>query len=113
MVTEDMHQQGSFSEATISNVSPESRRNEYRNLLNVSPNLVVGVDYNGVTRFIFTSSESSAIDRGWAKGIQFVPDGARMIGTRKDSLDKPGKLAAGVYLREIEPRWFIFYQRDE
>jgi hypothetical protein len=113
MATEDMHQQGSFTLATISDVLAESRRDKYRNLLNISPNLLVGIDYDGTTRFIFGKSDGLAIGPGWAKGIQFVPDGARLKETRTDSLDESGKLAAGVYLRKIEPQWFIFYQRDE
>jgi hypothetical protein len=113
MATEDMHQQGSVTQASISDALPESRRNEYKKLLNLWPNLVVGIDYDGTTRFIFGRSEGPAIGPGWAKGIQFVPSGARFIGTRTAHLDDPGRLAAGVYLREIEPRWFIFYQQDE
>lgn len=113
MMTEDMRQRGALSEADLSSVSPESRRSEYRNLLSIAPNLVVGVDYNGTTRFIFGRSEGMAIGPGWAKGIEFVPEGARMIGTRVATLDESAKLSEGVYLREIEPQWFIFYQRDE
>ena len=113
MVTEDMDQRSFFSEATIANVRPEARRNEYRNLLKLSPNLMVGVDYNGTIRFIFSGSEGLAIGPGWAKGFQFIPEGAKLIGTEMRSLDDAPKLPAGAYLREIEPRWYIFYQRDE
>jgi len=30
-----------------------------------------------------------------------------------DSLDEAPELPAHVYLRPIEPHWFLFYQRDE
>jgi hypothetical protein len=113
MVTEDMHQQGSFTQATISKAFPESRRNEYRSLLSVEPNLSVGINYDGTTRFVFANSEGLAIGSERAKGIQFSPTGARLIGTRMGSLDESGKLPAGIYLREIEPQWFIFYQQDD
>jgi hypothetical protein len=113
MATEAMHQMSSFSESTISTALPESRRNEYKNLLKVSPGLVVGANYDGSIRFIFVSDESMAIGPGWAKGIQFIPAEAKPIGSRTDNLDDTQKLPAGVYLREIEPRWFVFYQRDE
>jgi hypothetical protein len=113
MATEDMHQQGSFTRETISNTFPESRRNEYRSLLSMVPNLSVGINYDGTTRFVFASSEGLAVGPGRAKGIQFSPTGTRLIGIRMSSLDELAKLPAGVYLREIEPQWFIFYQLDD
>jgi hypothetical protein len=36
-----------------------------------------------------------------------------VIGTQRDTLDESGQLPAGVYLRKLEPRWFLFFQRDE
>ena len=113
MVTEDMHQISFFSEATITNVRADARRNEYRRLLRLSPNLEVGTDYNGTVRFIFASSETLAVGSGWAKGIEFIPESVKEAGIPKKALDGCSGLSDGVYLREIAPRWFIFCQRDE
>lgn len=112
MATEDMRTASFFSETNISNGLPEPRRNEYKHLLNVSPGLQVGTNYDGSVRFIFASA-GEAIGPGWAKGIEFIPDGQKVIGTQRDTLDDPAKLPQGVYLRKVEPRWFVFFQRDE
>lgn len=112
MATEDMHEASFFSESNISNRLSPSRRKEYKSLLKFSQGLQVGVNYDGSVRFIFAST-GQTISSGWVKGIQFIPDAAKLIGTRMDTLYLSAKLPAGVYLREIEPRWFLFYQRDE
>lgn len=112
MATEDMHETSFFSESNVSNRLPVSRRNEYKNLLKLLPGLQVGANYDGSVRFIFAST-GQAIGPGWAKGIQFIKDITKLKGTRIDTLDGSAKLPAGVYLREIEPQWFLFYQRDE
>jgi hypothetical protein len=112
MATEDMHQTSYFSESNISVVLPEPRRNEYKRLLQVYRGLSIGVDYDGGVRFIF-ASVGEAIGPGWAKGIQFVPDNSKQIGTRIDTLDKSSTLPDGVYVRQIAPGWFLFFQRDE
>jgi hypothetical protein len=112
MVTEDMRQTSYFSELNVSEVLPEPRRNEYKKLLQVYRGLSVGVDHEGGVRFIF-ASVGEAIGPDWAKGIQFVPDNSKQIGTRMDTLDKSPTLPAGVYVRQIAPAWFLFFQRDE
>jgi hypothetical protein len=112
MVTEDRHQTSFFSESNISSALPDARRSEYRRLLRLYRGLTIGVDNDGGVRFVFAST-GQAIGSGRAKGIQFVPDKSKLIGARMDNLDATEKLQAGVYLREIEPRWFLFYQRDE
>lgn len=112
MATEDMHETSFFSETNISNGLPVSRRNEYKSLLKLSPGLQVGANYDGSVRFIF-SSTGQAIGPGWAKGIEFIPDTGKVIGTQRDMLDDSGQLPAGVYLRKLESRWFLFFQRDD
>jgi hypothetical protein len=112
MSAEDIHQSSFISESSISNALPEPRRIKYKNLLGLYKGLAIGVNYDGSTRFIF-ASVGQAIGPGWAKGIEFVPDEAKLIGTRMDTLDGVRKVPAGVYLREIKPHWFLFYQRDE
>jgi hypothetical protein len=112
LATEDMHQASFFSEANISSGLAASRRNEYKTLLKLSPGLQVGTNYDGTVRFIFASA-GQAISPGWAKGIEFIPDTAKEIGTQREVLDDSAKLPEGVYLRKLEPRWFLFFQRDE
>jgi len=112
MATEDLHVASYFSAADISEALPSSRRNEYRNLLKLWPNLQVGTDYDGTVRFIF-ASVGQAISAGWAKGIQFIPNTGKVIGIQRNTLDDSTKLPGGVYLRKLEPQWFLFFQRDE
>lgn len=114
MATEDINATSFFSESNVSNLLPVSRRNEYKNLLKLLPGLQVGANQDGSVRFIFAST-GQAIGPGWAKGIQFIKDIAKLKGARMGNLDGSEKLPAGVYLREIKPQsqWFLFYQRDE
>jgi hypothetical protein len=112
MASEDMHETSFFSEANLSSGLSSSRREEYKNLLRLSPGLKVGANYAGSVRFIFAST-GQAIGPGWAKGIEFIPDTGKVIGTQRDTLDNSAKLPEGVYLRKLEPRWFLFFQRDE
>lgn len=86
MAIEDMHQASFFSESNVSNRLPVPRRNEYMHLLRLSPGLQVGTNSDGSVRFIF-ASEGQAIGPGWAKGIQFTMDIAKLNGARMDSLD--------------------------
>jgi hypothetical protein len=113
MVIEDASRWAYFSESSISEVTPGSRRDEYAKLLKLWPSLTVGTNYGGTVRFIFASNERVAIAPGWTKGIEFVPEGKRMIGTRIDRLDECAKLPENVFWHEIEPQWYIFCQRDE
>jgi hypothetical protein len=112
MVTEDMHAQLYFSEATIGQISPISRRMEYRKLLRVWSGLAVGVDYNEGVRFIF-ATRGSAVGPDWAKGIQYITRVSRLPGVRVATTDNAKILSEGVYLRELLPHWFIFLQKDD
>lgn len=112
LATEDMHDTSYFSATNLPNSLPASRRNEYKNLLKISPGLQIGTNYDGTVRFIFASS-GQAIGAGWAKGIEFIPDMGKVIGNQRTTLDDSAKLPVGVYLRKLEPQWFLFFQRDE
>lgn len=114
MVTEDKHtfRMSVFNESTIASLTPETGRNAYRNLLQLSPGMTVGVNYDDSVRFVFASN-GQAVGSGWAKGLEFVPTGAKMIGTKLANLDGSSKILPGVYLRQIDPRWFLFYQQDD
>jgi hypothetical protein len=92
----------------------QSRRSEYKSLISqIRPGLdVVTNGYTGVVRFLF-AGEGVAIGPGWVKGIEYVPSDYSREGVLLPDLDKAASLPARVYMREIEPRWFVFYQRDE
>ena len=88
----------------------QSRRDKYKNL---PSGLQVAINGNtGVVRFIF-AQKGSAIGPGWAKGIEYVPGDYSRQGLLVPDLDKADSLQANVYIRQIEPNWFIFYQRDK
>jgi len=78
----------------------------------VPPILTVG-GHDGVTRFAFAEGGLLAVSSGWAKGIEYVTGDYEKEGDIKQNLDDARRLPPGVYLRQIEPHWFIFYQRDE
>jgi hypothetical protein len=66
----------------------------------------------GVIRSIF-ASQGVAIGPSWVKGIEYVLDEFSSEGVLLPDWDKEAGLSANVYIRQIDPRWFIFYQRDE
>jgi hypothetical protein len=92
----------------------QSRRDGYKNLISeIRPDLQVAMNgTTGVVRFLF-AGEGVAIGPGWVKGIEYVPSDYSREGVLLPDLDKAASLPAHVYMREIEPRWLIFYQRDE
>jgi hypothetical protein len=92
----------------------QPRRAEYKNLISqIRPGLQVAMTGpTGVVRFIFVG-EGTAIGPDWVKGIEYVPGDYEGEGVLLPDLDKAASLPARVYIREIEPRWLIFYQRDE
>ena len=92
----------------------QPRRDEYKNVIGqIRPGLQVAMTGpTGGVRFIF-AGEGSAIGPGWVKGIEYVPGDYSGEGVLLSDLNKAASLPANVYIREIEPRWLIFYQRDE
>ena len=92
----------------------QSRRDGYKKLISeIRPELQVAMNgTTGVIRFIF-AGEGVAIGPGWVKGIEYVPGDYTREGVLLPDLDRANSLPDSVYLREIEPRWVIFYQRDK
>ena len=92
----------------------QARRDGYKKLISeIRPELQVAMDgTTGVMRFIF-AGEGVAIGPDWVKGIEYVPGDYRREGVLLPDLAKAPTLPANVYIREIESRWFIFYQRDK
>jgi hypothetical protein len=113
MATKDMRR-GWYLGTSSPDKLDQSRRGEYKSLISqIRPGLDVATNgYTGVVRFIF-ASEGVAIGPGWVKGIEYVPGDYGQEGILLPDLDKAASLPAHVYMREIEPRWLIFYQRDE
>ena len=62
-----------------------------------------------VVRFEGAWAGLSAIGSEWSKGIAYIPGDYKKEGPILPNLDKPGALPYGMYLRQIEPHWFIYY----
>jgi hypothetical protein len=92
----------------------ESQQHQTKDLLSiVHPSLILTIDNDNVVRFIFAKGGVSAISGGWLKGLEYIPGDYRKEGLILTNLDKAGQLSPGVYLRQIEPKWFLVYQRTE
>jgi hypothetical protein len=100
--------------ASDSSKLDQSRRDGYKKVTSeIRPELQVAMNgTTGVIRFIF-ARRGVAIGPGWVKGIEYVPGDFSGEGVLLPDLDKAADLSANVYIRQIEPKWFIFYQRDE
>ena len=103
-----------LSESQIDGRLNDARKNEYQSMLSkIQSGLIIGSDLKSV-RFIFAIGGLSAIGSGWFKGIEYVPEGVNSGGDILDSLDRPSSLVVeGVYLRQIEPNWFVIFQKDD
>lgn len=113
MAAEDARRNWYLGNGDLNKVE-QSRRDAYKNLTSeIRPGTQVAMNgTTGVVRFIF-AGEGVAIGPDWVKGIEYVPGDSTREGVLLPDLNKESSLPADVYLREIEPRWFIFYQRDE
>ena len=91
----------------------EARLQDYRNLMSRMPNCFSATtDSDGHLRFCFAQSEGVlAVGAGWVKGIEFWPE--RCPWSKVSDLDDAQSLPAGIYVRQMEPQWFLFYQRDD
>jgi hypothetical protein len=105
---------GYVSESHLDARLGDKRRQEYKSLLSdIRPCRSMEGDYQ-TTRFIFAGGGLLAIGPGWAKGIEYVPRSTDRVGPVLENLDQPASLAmGGVYLRQIEPYWFVFVQKTD
>jgi len=103
-----------FSESDLDARLGDKRRQEYKSLLSeIRPGLSVGRG-DQTTRFIFAGGGLLAIGPEWVKGIEYIPGSTDRVGVVLQNLDQPASLATGgVYLRQIEPKWFIFFQNTD
>jgi hypothetical protein len=113
IATEDMRRGWYLGASDLSKLE-QSRRSEYKNLISqVNPVLVAMNGSTGVVRFIF-AYKGTTIGPSSAKGIEYVPGDYKREGVLLPDLNKAASLPTDdVYIRQIEPKWFIFYQRDE
>lgn len=105
---------GYLSESHLDARLGDKRNQEYKSLLSeIRPCRSMGGDYQ-TTRFIFAGGGLLAIGPGWAKGIEYVPESTDRVGPVLENLDQPASLPmGGVYLRQIEPKWFVFFQKTD
>lgn len=115
MVTEDSPHGSYFTHSNIREITRDVlRQKEYQRLFSeIRPSLTVTIDKDDVVRFIFAGGGLSAIGPGWLKGIEYIPGDFERVGTLVESLDEKKLLPAGVDLRQIEPKWFLVYQRTD
>jgi hypothetical protein len=114
MATEDTSRDSEFSGGHINASIAQARRNEYLKLFSdIGSGVDVRADYNGIVRFIYAGGGLSAISGGWLKGIEYVPVGIKYGAKVLPDLDKSSALPDGVYLRPIEPGWYVVYQKTD
>jgi hypothetical protein len=111
MVTEDSITY--VSESHIDGHLSGERIIEYKRLLSeIDPGLVITMSRFSV-RFRFASGGLSAIGPEWMKGIEYTADPLRE-GVIVKSLDQPSSLAmGGVYLHQIEAKWYLILQKTD
>jgi hypothetical protein len=116
MAADDSKQEGYFNEHLLNEKFPWSRRQEYKHLeaeIYPSFDIIIWATVNGpykVVKFVFARGGLSAIGPEWTKGLEYIPgDYNKNEGQLLPSLDNPNTLPDGMYVREIEPHWFIFY----
>jgi hypothetical protein len=112
MATEDS--ESYISESNLDVKLSGERRQEYKSLLSgIHSGLIVTTSTQSV-RFIFANGGLSAIGPEWLKGIEYLPKDVAREGTVVKDLDHPALLATGgVYLRLIEPAWFLILQKTD
>jgi len=103
-----------FSESHLDTRLSDTRRQKYKSLLSeIRHGLTVTTNKQSV-RFIFASGGLFAIGPGWLKGIEYLPGSADREGAIAENLDHLASLATGgVYLRQIEPNWFVIVQKTD
>jgi hypothetical protein len=112
MVREDRSKTWYFSGSDMSRTLGRKRQFAYRILFDeIQPSLEVTSDDES-TRFIFARTGLMAFGPDAFKGIEYLPGSADRAGKLVDNLDKPAALPTGnVYLRPIEPHWYIIVQK--
>ena len=112
MAAEDSSKESYFTASHLDSRLDSARRDEYVNMLsNIQSGLILTYSPN-MTRFIFAGGGLSAIGPSWLKGIEYLPGHASGMGVEMQSLDKIYVLQPGVmYLRKIQPNWFVVVEK--
>jgi hypothetical protein len=115
MAAEDAKSMGYFNAGDLTKL-PVLRQQEYKRLIHeIHPCTgisiwQIGIGPDNAVRFEAASGGLLAIGPEWSKGIEYIPDDYKNHGARLlHSLDNPGTLSEGIYLREVEPNWYIYY----
>ena len=111
---EDSKEQWFFDNYNLGVNLGGARIKEYKKLISsIDSALNITVDDQSV-RFHFASGGISVIGPGWYKGIEYIPGNIKREGTIVTDLDNLSSLPVGdVYLKEITPQWFIFFQNTD
>ena len=104
-----------FKTIALSNLSTErlsKAQQEVHDALlqKISPGITGSPDWDKTVTFVF-AHEGTALTPGWSKGIRYIPASNRIPGQLRSDLDEIQKAPPMVYLRRIEPEWYIFYFR--
>jgi len=97
----------------------QPRWEDYENQISqIRPHVVrVTMRPDGIVRFVFDGGGLGLVPAGssWSKGIEYIPAGLEnRHGQRLPDLSKaPGLPATTTYIREIDPDWFLYYDREE
>jgi hypothetical protein len=113
MADEDWGRQAEFSAFDSNSKLARSRQQEYDNLLSgIGSGVSETRDYDGTIRFVL-AGQGTAISPGWLKGVEYILGNYEKKGVIVHDLDDVSKLATGVYLRQLEPNWFLVYQQTD
>jgi len=107
---------GYLSEETLqySKLSDSQKLDCGRLLRDVWPGMSMSFDYDQSVRFEFAGGGIGlSIGPGWCKGITYIPGDYARHGVLSQNLDELTKAPDNVYLRQLEPHWFLYYQRDD
>lgn len=90
-----------------------ARKQEYKHHISEINSGLILIKSDNSVKFIYTGAGLLAIGPGWDKGVIYAPGGIQPEeGVIVGSLDHPAALKANeVYMRQIEPDWFIYFQR--
>ncbi len=114
MVAEDSQHEWYFSKSHLDDKIDGLRQQEYKNLFSeIQSNLVLTVGYNGEASFSFAWGGLFTIGPEWGKGIEYAPNSSMYDGKARPNLDHTRHWPPDVYVRQIEPHWFIFYQQTD
>ncbi|HEY4299305.1 MAG TPA: hypothetical protein VGM73_00430, partial [Candidatus Didemnitutus sp.] len=89
-------------------ITNKARSEEYKRLMaEMTKSITIRVNPRAISFSYWTGGEGLVTAASWSKGIVYLPNGYRRIGTCVAELDKLPK-DDGVYLVPIEGYWYIY-----